>query len=67
MVRRRLSRIAIIDAIIAEATFGGFKGDKRDGETPPITIQKFTNEMARYGAKGAQGAFVTAILRRAFD
>lgn len=51
MEQRRLTEKEIIDAIIAEATFGRFKGDERDGETPPITIQNFANEMARYAAR----------------
>jgi hypothetical protein len=51
MEQRPPTKKEIVDLIIAEATYGRFKGDKRDGETPPITIQNFTAEMARYAAK----------------
>jgi hypothetical protein len=51
MGQRRPTKKEIVDAIIAEATFGRFKGDKRDGETPPITIQNFTDEGFRHAAK----------------
>src|SRR5262249_40168063 len=51
MEQPRLTKKVIVDLIIAEATFRRFKGDKRDGETPPITIQNFIDEMARYAAK----------------
>src|SRR5262249_17253877 len=42
---------AIVEAIVAEATKGLFTGDNRDGEPPSITLQNFTSEMFRYGAK----------------
>jgi hypothetical protein len=50
-LHRLLTKKEIVDLIIAEATFGQFKGDKRDGATPPITIQNFLGEGPRYAAK----------------
>jgi hypothetical protein len=50
-VVRRPSKRAIIDAIIDQATNGLFKGDKRDGDTPPITLRNFHDEMFRLGAR----------------
>ena len=47
--RRRTKKI--VDWIVAKATWGHFKGDKRDGEAPPITIQNFVLESPRYGAR----------------
>jgi hypothetical protein len=47
--RRRTKKIA--DWIVAKATWAHFKGDKRDGEPPPITIQNFVLESPRYGAR----------------
>jgi hypothetical protein len=44
--RRRL-----IDWIVAKATWGRYTGDKRDGKTPPITIENFNTESYRYAAK----------------
>jgi hypothetical protein len=41
----------LVDWIVAKATWGMFTGDERDGEAPPITIQNFTLETQRYGAK----------------
>jgi hypothetical protein len=46
-----LSRKEIVDIVIREATYGLFVGDRRDGDAPPITLQNFTNEMIRYGAR----------------
>jgi hypothetical protein len=51
MEQRRLTKKEIVDWIVAKATFGMFKGDKRDGEAPPITVQNFSLEAGRYGAK----------------
>jgi hypothetical protein len=51
MEQRRLTKKEIVDCIVAKPTFGMFKGDKRDGETPPITVQNFSLEQGRYGAK----------------
>jgi hypothetical protein len=51
MEQRRLTRKEIIDWIVAKATIGMFTGDKRDREAPPITIQNFTVQAQRYGAK----------------
>jgi len=42
MEQQRLTKKEIVDWIVAKATFGMFKGDKRDGETPPITVQNFS-------------------------
>jgi hypothetical protein len=50
-VQRRLTKAEIVDRIVTTATFGRFRGDKRDGEAPPITIRNFDLEMARYGAQ----------------
>jgi hypothetical protein len=47
----RLTKKQIIDSIVCEATQGLFFGDERDGETPPINLQNFTDEMSRHGAK----------------
>jgi hypothetical protein len=47
----RLTKQAIIDVIVAEATAKQFTGDKRDGDAPPITLQNFQPETLRYGAK----------------
>jgi hypothetical protein len=49
--RQRLSKRVIIDSIVGHVTNGVFTGDKRDGVPPPITLQSFTTEMHRYGAK----------------
>jgi hypothetical protein len=51
MEQRRLTKKEIVDLMVAQATFGRFKGDKRDGETPPITIQNFPDQKSRYAAK----------------
>ena len=51
METRRHTRKEIIDALIAEATQGMFTGDKRDGAAPAITLQNFSGEALRYGAK----------------
>jgi hypothetical protein len=51
MEQRRPTETDIIDAIIAEATKGQFTGDERDGAPPPITLQNFSSETFRYGAK----------------
>jgi hypothetical protein len=50
MEKRRYTRSEVIDAIVAEAQ-GLFKGHKRDGKAPAITVQNFTDEMFRYGAR----------------
>jgi hypothetical protein len=50
-LRRLLTKKEMIDQLVTQAAFGQFKGDKRDGETPPITIQNFSLEMPRYAAK----------------
>jgi hypothetical protein len=51
MEQRLPTKKQLIDAMIAEATHGYFKGDKRDGETPPITVQNFFGEMSRHAAR----------------
>jgi hypothetical protein len=52
MEQRSPTNKEIIDWMIAAATLGRFKGDKRDGQAPPIKVQNFTNEMIiRYAAK----------------
>lgn len=51
MERRRLTKKDIVDLIVAEATNKLFTGDSRDGDTPPITIQNFNDEMMRHGAR----------------
>jgi hypothetical protein len=51
MEQRCLTKKEIIDLMVAHATLGRFKGDKRDGEAPPITVQNFTTEIYRDGAK----------------
>jgi hypothetical protein len=47
----KVTKQLIIDAIIARATYKWFSGDQRDGDTPPITIENFVNEIFRLGAK----------------
>jgi hypothetical protein len=51
----RPTRNEIIDLIVREATanpvFVGFLGDKRDGQAPPITVENFSTEAQRHGAK----------------
>jgi hypothetical protein len=51
MEQRRLTKKEVVDWIVAKATSGMFKGDKRDGEAPPIMVQNFNLEAGRYGAK----------------
>jgi hypothetical protein len=51
MKTRRLSKHQIIDLIISKAALGLFTGDKRDGKTPPITFQNFSDEKYRLAAK----------------
>jgi hypothetical protein len=51
MGQRPPTKRDIVDAIIAEAAKGQFKGDNRDGAPPPITLQNFLSEIFRYGAK----------------
>jgi len=63
MEQQRLTKKEIIDWIIARATYGIFKGDKRDGEPPPITVQNFVPEAGRYGAK----ALRARLSRLSFD
>jgi hypothetical protein len=46
----RYTKQAVIDVIVSEAA-KIFTGDKRDGEAPPITLQNFSTEMFRYGAR----------------
>jgi hypothetical protein len=41
----------VIDYIVGQATRGLFFGDARDSKAPPITLQNFTQEMRRCGAK----------------
>ena len=47
----RLTKKQLIDYIVYQATRGRFFGDRRDGRAPPITLQNFTQEMFRCGAK----------------
>lgn len=63
MGQRRLTKKMMIDQIVADTTHGRFKGDKRDGEAPPITIQNFSLESGRYGAK----ALRARLSRLSFD
>jgi hypothetical protein len=49
-MRRRLSRLEIIDEIIRRLTYGMFVGDERD-EASPITIEKFNIQSWQHGAK----------------
>jgi hypothetical protein len=51
MEQRRLGKQRLVDWIVAKATWGHYKGDKRDGKAPPITIENFAFESQRYGAK----------------
>ena len=46
-----LTKKEIIDYLVREATAGLFFGDGRDIKAPPITLQNFTHEMVRCGAK----------------
>jgi hypothetical protein len=62
MERQRQTKKEIIDWIIAKAAFI-FMGDKRDGETPPITVQNFFLESGRHGAK----ALRARLSRLSFD
>jgi hypothetical protein len=47
----RLTKKQIIDYVVGQATRGRFFGDGRDSKAPPITLQNFTHEMFRCGAK----------------
>jgi hypothetical protein len=51
MEQRHLGKQRLVDWIVAKATWGHFKGDKRDDKAPPITIENFAFESQRYGAK----------------
>ena len=46
-----LKKKTIIDYIVRQATRGKFLGDVRDNKAPPITLENFTEETLRYGAK----------------
>jgi hypothetical protein len=46
-----LTKKQVIDYIVCQATRGLFFGDARDSKAPPITLQNFTQEMFRCGAK----------------
>jgi hypothetical protein len=45
------TREAIVDALVAEATYGRFLGDHRDGEAPPATLENALTEAPRYFAR----------------
>jgi hypothetical protein len=51
MEQRHPTKRDIVDAIIREATKGWFKGDKRDGAPPTITLENFHSVIFRDGAK----------------
>ena len=46
-----LTKKQVIDYIVCQATRSLFFGDARDSKAPPITLQNFTQEMFRCGAK----------------
>jgi hypothetical protein len=48
---KRLFKQKIIDFIVREASFAMFLGDARDGDVPPITLEYFTTEKIRHGAR----------------
>ena len=50
MGQRRLTKKDMVDLVVELAT-RRFRGDKRDGETPPITVQNFFDEGTRFAAK----------------
>jgi hypothetical protein len=50
-VERLPTRQTIIDAMVAQVTYGRFKGDKRDGEPPPPTLENSSTEMLRHYAR----------------
>jgi hypothetical protein len=53
MEKRHLTKKEIVDLIVANAQppYAPLTGDKRDGDTPRITIKNFNDEGARYAAK----------------
>jgi hypothetical protein len=51
MVKRRQTK-RLIDWIVRKVVFFGmFTGDSRDGESPRITVENFSIEQSRYGAR----------------